>query len=77
MVTPSTSPSDVPSVASFNRGFIPEETLVAGPTGTGLAGSTLYRPFWRPVLAGAFFTLATFAGLPGLLVLLWLMRRRT
>jgi hypothetical protein len=52
--------ADVPVGAVVpNRGFIPEETVVA--TGPGNALVTYYRPFWRPVLAGTLFALSVFA----------------
>jgi len=46
------------STPTFNRGFIPEETVVA--SGPGAAQITYYRPFWRPVLAGTLVTLSMF-----------------
>lgn len=41
------------------RGFIPEETVVAeGPGNAGMR--TYYRPFWRPVMAGTLFAFSVF-----------------
>jgi hypothetical protein len=46
--------------AVHNRGFIPEETVVAvGPGNAAI--TTYYRPFWRPVIAGTVFALSVFA----------------
>jgi hypothetical protein len=53
MVSPTTT-----EVPVHNRGFIPEETLVAA--GPDNARVTYYRPFWRPVAAGVLFALSTF-----------------
>jgi hypothetical protein len=48
----------VPPLPRADRGFIPEETLVA--TSPELGVTTLYRPFWRPVMAGAVFVVSAF-----------------
>jgi hypothetical protein len=59
MVSETTSQPVVSSTIPGNkRGFIPEETVVAA--GPGNASVTLYRPFWRPVVAGAIFALSVF-----------------
>lgn len=54
--------SQVPTqseISTRNRGFIPEETLVvSGASNVPLTMS--YRPFWRPVLAGALCVLSIF-----------------
>jgi len=56
MVSP--TQTDVSAEYVANRGFIPEETVVAA--GPGNAQITYYRPFWRPVLAGSLFALSVF-----------------
>lgn len=59
MVSETTSQPGMPTaIPGNNRGFIPEETVVAA--GPGNASVTLYRPFWRPVIAGAIFALSVF-----------------
>jgi hypothetical protein len=59
MISPNV-PSDttVSAILPHHRGFLPEETVMAGMPGHGLM--TYYRPFWRPVLAGAIFALSVF-----------------
>jgi hypothetical protein len=55
---PATITPDTTTV--HNRGFVPEETVVAVAPGNA-AVTTYYRPFWRPVIAGTVFTLSVFA----------------
>jgi hypothetical protein len=51
--------AEIPVSVRHNRGFIPDETIVASGVGN-LPMTMYYRPFWRPVLAGAVFTLGIF-----------------
>ena len=44
---------------AHDRGFFPEETLVGFGAGSP-AVTTYYRPFWRPVVAGAILALTLF-----------------
>lgn len=53
-----TDTNNGPAYTTLNRGFLPEETVVAaGPGGNAI---TMYRPFWRPVVAGTLFALSVF-----------------